>query len=361
MLLAGPAENPTRKVSPPVPFETLSRQADEARDAGRLDEALQIYKKALKLKPSWDEGWWAAGSIAYDIDKYTECVPAFQKLSALKPEMAPAWTMLGMCEYRLKRYDAALRSLIQADRLGFKEPPELARSGRLHLALTLTKNGSFERAIVLLTEMTRGTEGQKTPDTITAAGIAGLRRALVPPEVPQADRDLVWKLGDAMSSAMEQSQKDAIPKFETVLAEYPNEPNVHFRFGAYLMGQEPERGIAEIEKTLELDPKHVPALVSLAAIYLKRGDLDKARQYAEKSVETSPGDFATHITLGRVKLESDDAAGAAKELELAIRLAPDVPEAHFILASAYSRLGRKAEADREREEFRRLKKLSDRQ
>jgi len=161
MLLAGPAENPARKAPPPASFETLSRQADEARDAGRLDEALQIYKRALRLKPSWDEGWWAAGSIAYDIDKYAECVPAFQKLSALKPDMVPAWTMLGMCEYRLKRYDAALRSLIQADRLGFKEPPELARSGRLHLALVLTKNGSFEKAIVLLTEMTRGTQSQR--------------------------------------------------------------------------------------------------------------------------------------------------------------------------------------------------------
>ncbi len=361
MLLAGPAENPAKKVPAPVPFETLSRQADEARDAGRLDEALQIYKKALKLKPSWDEGWWAAGSIAYDIDKYNECVPAFQKLAALKPEMAPAWTMLGMCEYRLKRYDAALRSLIQADRLGFKEPPELARSGRLHLALTLTKNGNFEKAITLLTEMTRGALGQKTPETVTATGIAGLRRALVPPEVPETDRDLVLKLGDAMSSAMEQNPKEAIPKFEAVLAEYPNEPNVHFRFGAYLVGQDPERGIAEIEKTLELDPKHVPALVSLAVIHLKRDELEKATYYAEESVKTSPGDFATHITWGRVKLATDDAAGAAKELEFAIRLAPAIPEAHFILASAYARLGRKAEADRERAEFQRLKKLSEKQ
>jgi len=150
-------------------------------------------------------------------------------------------------------------------------------------------------------------------------------------------------------------------KFEAVVAAYPSEPNVHFRFGAYLMGQEPERGIAEIQKTLELDPTHVPALVSLAAIYLKRGESDQARQYAEKAVGTSPGDFATHITLGRVMLGTDDAVGAAKELELAIRLAPAVPEAHFMLASAYSRLGRKADADKEREEFQRLKKLSERQ
>ena len=359
LLLQTAAPNAAKRPAAGPSFASLSRQADEARDENRLDEAIDLYKKALKLKPGWDEGWWNLGSIAYDRDKYAECVPAFQKLAALKPDLAPAWTMLGMCAYRLKRYDTALSSLLQAERLGFKEPPELARSGRLHLALSLTKNGSFERSIVILTEMTR--TGQKTPETITATGIAGLRRPLVPPEVPEADRDLVVKLGDAMSSAMEQDAKGAIAKFEVVVAEHPDEPNVHFRFGAYLMGQEPDRGIAEIEKTLELDPKHVPALVSMVMIYLKRGDLEKAKLYAQRSVETSPGDFATHIALGRVKLEADDAEGAVRELEFAIRLAPQVPEAHFSLASAYSRLGRKADADRERAEFQRLKKPADTQ
>jgi tetratricopeptide (TPR) repeat protein len=343
----------------PPSFDALTKKADAARDAGRLEEALQTYKKALRLRPAWDEGWWAVGSIAYDLDKWAECAPAFQKLAKLKPDMAPAWTMLGMCEYRLKKYEAALASLLQADRLGFLEPPEYARLGRLHLALVLTKNGSFERAVALLTDMTRGGLGQKTPETITASGIAGLRRPLVPSEVPQADRELVWKLGDAMSSAMEQKHAEAMQKFEEVVSEYPNEPNIHFRFGAYLMGQDPERGIAEIQKTLELDPKHIPAMVSLASIYLKRGDMDKARQYAETAVQTAPGDFASHIMLGRVKLETDDAEGAAKELEIAVRLAPGVPEAHFNLASAYARLGRKADANREREEFRRLKKLTE--
>jgi len=250
-----------------------------------------------------------------------------------------------------------LNSLVQAEHLDFNEPPELARSGRLHLALALIKNGSFERSIVILTEMTRS--GQKTPETVTAAGIAGLRRPLVPPEVPEGDRDIVVKLGDAMSSAMEQDAKVAISKFETVVGEHPDEPNVHFRFGAYLMGQDPERGITEIERALQLDPKHLPALVSMSTIYLKRGEIEKSKMYAEKSVEAGPSDFSTHIALGRVMLEGDDVEGAARELELAVRLAPQVPEAHFSLASAYSRLGRKADAEREREEFQRLRKPAD--
>ncbi|HKD08137.1 MAG TPA: tetratricopeptide repeat protein [Bryobacteraceae bacterium] len=50
--------------------EALAREAVAARDAGRLDEALAFYTKALKLRPQWDDGLWNAGSIAYDRDKY---------------------------------------------------------------------------------------------------------------------------------------------------------------------------------------------------------------------------------------------------------------------------------------------------
>ena len=88
------------------------------------------------------------------------------------------------------------------------------------------------------------------------------------------------------------------------------------------MQQEPDRGIQEIKKTLELDPAHIPALVGLASIYLKRDQPQAAREYAEKAVKLAPADFATHITFGRVLLDIDDAA-------------------------------------REREEFRRLRKVTD--
>jgi cytochrome c-type biogenesis protein CcmH/NrfG len=51
-------------------FSSLSTEAAAARDANRLDDALSLYKKALALKPSWAEGWWSLGKIAYDRNSY---------------------------------------------------------------------------------------------------------------------------------------------------------------------------------------------------------------------------------------------------------------------------------------------------
>ena len=344
---------------PPAPasFEVLSRQAAEARDAKRLAEALALYRRALKLKPDWDEGLWEAGSIEYDQDQYKECSADFLRLAALKPDQAPAWSMAGLCQYHLRDYNKALESLLRAQRVGFQEPAELGRAARLHLALVLIKLREFEKAITTLIHLAR--DDKKTPEIIVAAGIAGLRRSWTPPEVPDSERDKVFKLGDAMAAVMEQDSKEALAKFDIVVRDYPNEPNVHFRYGAFLMQEDPDRGVQEIRKTLDLDPDHIPALVSLASIYLKRDQSQAARESADKAVKLAPGDFATHVTLGRVMLAADDAASAAREFETAVGLAPASPESHFNLASAYAKLGRKDDAAREREEFRRLRKTSD--
>ena len=65
------------------PFEDLAHRAEVARDAKRLDDALTLYKRALKLKPGWEDGWWNAGSIAYDSNQYKECASDFRRLAAL--------------------------------------------------------------------------------------------------------------------------------------------------------------------------------------------------------------------------------------------------------------------------------------
>src|SRR5207249_11805243 len=156
---------------------------------------------------------------------------------------------------------------------------------------------------------------------------------------------------------MELDSREATQKFAAVAGQFPQEPNVHFRYGAFLNMQDSERGVDEIKKALELAPDHVPALVGLTVIYLKHEAIDAALEYGERAVRSSPGDFSTHIALGRVLLAKEDPARAAAELEVAVQLAPASPEARFSPASAYSRLGRKSDSARELEEFKRLEHL----
>jgi predicted Zn-dependent protease len=339
-------------------FSTLSAQAQSARDANQLEKAVDLYKQALKLKPTWEDGLWALGSIAYDLNRYKDCIWAFSKFSELKSDSASVWSMAGLCEYELRNYGSALDDLAHAEQLEFKSNPDLNRTARLHYALVLTKAGTYEKAIRILSDLARE---KKTPDIIAAAGIAGLRRPLLPSEVPESERDLVYRVGDAMASGMEQDYKVADQKFDDVLKTYPSEPNIHFRYGAMLYVQDDGRAVEEMKKAIALAPDYVPALVSLSAIFLKREDSKAAVEYGELAVKASPRDFATYIVLGRALLASEDLARAATELEQAVKLAPASPEGHYSLAEAYSRLGRKEDSARETAEFKRLEHLGAKQ
>jgi predicted Zn-dependent protease len=55
-----------------------------------------------------------------------------------------------------------------------------------------------------------------------------------------------------------------------------------------------------------------------------------------------------------VLLELGQVDRSIKELEAGVKIAPSSPEMHFALARAYTRAGRKEEAARERETFKKL-------
>src|SRR6185369_1876479 len=98
-----PAQTPAAKNNPA--FDQAVKAGDEARQAGRLTEAFDDYVKALKLRPTWAEGWWNIGAILYDGDRYAEARDAFRNFVSLDPKRGAAWGMLGLCEFQTREYD----------------------------------------------------------------------------------------------------------------------------------------------------------------------------------------------------------------------------------------------------------------
>jgi tetratricopeptide (TPR) repeat protein len=338
-------------------FEQLSKQAAEARDQNRLEEAARLYRQALRLKPGWSEGWWFLGTLMYDRDRYPECADAFSRLIALKPDMGPGEALLGLCEFNLKRYPRALGHLFHAAKSGFGPDPQLRQVAIYHTALALIVVQDYERALEQLTLLVRTTEAN---DKVRlAAGIAALRQPWLPDQVPAADRDLVARLGEAKVAELERRTGDAGHLYEVVVAAYPKAPGLHYAYGSFLLSGDANKALVVLKQELAITPNHVPALAAIAGEYLKRDDPAAARDYAAKAARAAPEDFAARTTYGRALLETGDVPGAIRELEAAVKLAPGSPHARFALADAYTRAGRKADAERERKEFARLRNLID--
>ena len=351
------APKPSARAAAPesADFTRTVREAGAARDAGRIDESILLYDKAVRLRPSWVEGYWFLGTALYEIDKFAEAKQAFARVVRLQPRHAAAHGFKGLCEFQLKDYESALADLTRADDLGVTEPKDFVDAIAYHTAITLTRLEKYEFALAALQNFTR--DGNDSPRVIEAFGMALLRIPMVPAELPADRREMVMMAGRGGYYHAARKPAAAKPAFEALVQRYPDAPNVHYTYGVYLLDQQPDAGIDELKQELKVSPDHIPSILQIAFEYLKRSDWDAARPWAQRAVELDPRDFTGRRALGQVLLETGSTAESIGQFETGVRLAPDSPSMRFMLARAYQRAGRQADADRERAEFLRLDRL----
>jgi tetratricopeptide (TPR) repeat protein len=337
-------------------FAQISTQAEQAREQERLDEAVRLYREGVRLRPKWKEGWWYLGTMFYDQDRYEEGRAALRQFTVLDPQVSAGWAFLGLCEYETKAYEEALAHLRRAMALRMDEGSHLSVVARYHAALLLSRSGQFESALEILVRFAE--QGHDKPDFMEAAGLAAMRKPLLPTELPPTERELVLQVGRAVMDSGARRPAEAQKEFENLVATYPKMPNLHYLYGSFLLLSDPDAGVAELKRELENSPQHLPALSQIAFEYLRRGDGAAAVPYARKAVEVDPQSFVAHNALGRALVESGDLDNGIKELELSKQQAPGSPQTRIALASAYAKAGRNEDAARERAEFLKLKQLS---
>jgi tetratricopeptide (TPR) repeat protein len=354
-----PKTSPPKAATPPAAateFNRLVKEAAAAREAGRIDEAIALYQKGVRQRPSWAEGYWFLGTALYELDKYAEAKDAFARVVRLQPKHAAAHGFKGMCEFRLKNYETALDDLLMATELGVTEPKDLADAITYHTAITMTRLEKYEFALTTLTTLAR-TGANDSPRIVEAFGMALLRIPMVPAELPADRREMVMLAGRGAYYQAARKPASAKPAFELLVERYPDSPNVHYAYGVYLLEEDSDRAIQQFQEELKISKGHIPTMLQIAFEYLRRSEWDAARPWAEQIVALDPSDFAGRRALGQVLLETGSTAESIEQFETGVKLAPDSPSMRFMLARAYQKAGRDADAQRERAEFLRLDRL----
>lgn len=338
------------------PFDRVSQAATKARTENRIPEAVRLYRQAVAQRPSWAEGWWFLGELLYDQNEYADARDALRRLIEIDPNSGPGFALLGLCEFETREYGKSLNHIYQARRVGMGDDLQVRRVVLFHEMLLLTRLKEYESAMQVLMDVVK--DGGMGESVIEAAGIAGLRRPIFPEQLAPADKDLIEKAGRAVCAMALRDPTAAQAYFTDLLAAYPNAPNVHYLYGSYLSASDRDAGLREYQKELELNPKHPEALATIALEYEARGDLDTAISYARRAVAADGQFFGAHAVLGKLLASAGQVQEGIKELEIARQQAPDSPQVHFSLATAYSLAGNKEAAARERAEFARQRKLA---
>jgi len=327
-------------------FQRLSRAAERARQANRDDEAIRLYQRALEMQPDWDEGLWNLSSLLYEKEKYSEARDRLRSFVADQPKAGMGWALLGLSEFQTREYARALDHFRQAMTLGMGGSRGMARSVFYYAAALLTRFEMYDQSQSLLFDMARA--GQAESFLVQALGLAVLRMPLLPQEVPPDRREMVRLAGEGALALNDQHQDEAKKLFRQMTTTYPNEPGVHFLFGAFLMNVRPEEGIREMQRELEISPFHLPARVRLADEYVREGKLDLGLSLAEEAVKLDPNDASTHMSYGGALIAKGDSSGGIRELEMARDQAPETVRIRWALFRAYSAAGRSEDANREK-------------
>jgi predicted Zn-dependent protease len=196
---------------------------------------------------------------------------------------------------------------------------------------------------------------------VTALGYAAMGLNLDEPLTPER-LDQVHAVGEAYYQSAAGNRAAARTVFQKLCEQYPRASLLHYAQGSLLVTWlEYDAAEREFRAELSISADSFLARLGLAYVALQSGAWDPADGLvpAREAVRLRPDSYAAHLYFGQLLLRTREPAAALGELEAARQLSPSTSSVHFELARAYRALNRDTEAERELEEFKRLKTLEE--
>jgi len=146
---------------------------------------------------------------------------------------------------------------------------------------------------------------------------------------------------------------EAAKVYEHILKQDPNLPGIHYRLGRVLVSKPDfgpevaEQAKAEFQKELQIDPSNAGAEYVLGELAKHNEQWDEAVQHFSHAAKLDASFGDAFVGWGGSLVSQKKFADAVLPLESAVKLEPQNPAAHYLLAIAYARSGRKEDGDRQ--------------
>jgi tetratricopeptide (TPR) repeat protein len=166
--------------------------------------------------------------------------------------------------------------------------------------------------------------------------------------------ELLLSIGDLYS--VFQDYEHALVCYRQALALEPGIPKAHYKIGAALIRlSRPAEAVPELQAELNLTPSDPDIQFNLAYALLETSQKEKATTLLRSITVEHPDYSQAQYQLGKNLLEDGKLDEAITHLEIAAKLDSESDYIHYQLQSAYRRVGRKEDADREAQIYKDIK------
>jgi tetratricopeptide (TPR) repeat protein len=338
----------TAQTQGPATYEQLFNRALELQQAGDTLGAIETYKAALGLAPNSADALTNLGAAYGRLGQFDDAIVQYETALKLDPASSTARLNLALAYYKSARPAKAIPQLKQV----VATEPE-ARNAYLVLADCYLQTGQDAEVIALLkprermfendlayayilgTALLHGddtTAGQKYIDRIFAAGETAEAHLLM-----------------GIAHLSRQDYPAAKTELARAVQMNPRLPTAHALYGRSMLAQGEQEGAERaFREELALNVNDYEANLQLGYMRKSAQKFDEASAYLERALTIRPNDLTARKLMASLRLQTGHEEEAVRMFEEIVKEAPDLVDAHVQLATAYSRLKRKDDADREK-------------
>jgi tetratricopeptide (TPR) repeat protein len=319
-----------------------------ARQQGKLDVAIQEFKKLTELQPESGAAHASLGDAYFQIGRYDAAIPELETALRLNPNLMDTHQTLGVLLLMQGNAEGAL------PHLGKLHTPDLMglaylETGRLDKAITslqaaldkqpndpnllyyfgrvtaLASKSSLDHLAKVNPELARKSASATETKSPTPHAVVSLQEALA--KQPN-DADLLFAFGQTAALASRQS-------FDQILQSNANSARAH----QVLAERDVEGGrLPEAEReyaeSLRLRPFSSNVHLALGDVFATEGNWSAALTQYRMETKLRPASADAFYSLGFALLEQGQPAGALEELGQSDRLRPDAPKTLLALGKA---------------------------
>jgi tetratricopeptide (TPR) repeat protein len=340
-----------RGVSGQVQSDAADRafaRAIQLHQAGDIEGAIREYQVALAINPNRIDARSNLGAAYARLGHYEEAIREYKWALLLDNQNATIRFNLALAYYKAAYISEAAEEL---NRVILAQPKN--KNAIFLLADCNLQLGEYKKVIELLSPL----EVAYGNDRALAymLGTALIRTGQI--EKGQLWIDRVLRDGDSaearvlMGTAhmMARDYPSALKELERAIELSPKLPQVHSLYGQILLKMgDRDRAIKAFQDELAIAPSDFAANLYLGVLLKQDQKNEQALAHFQRALMVRPRDFSVRYFIGSLYLALGRTAEAQRVLEELVKEVPDFVEAHVSLATAYYRLKRKEDGDRER-------------